>query len=669
MKRIIFVFGVLAATLIGAAQAQFTVGGVTGGAPTTDVNCYGDADGKILAYSSGWTAADCGIYSQVCNANQFTCPPANTLCTNGEFCVSGPYVSITTPDATQGAFEIATNVAPVMDIPNCPSAVVDADFSCAVSAVDANGNPITYALTNTASWMQFNTQTGVISGRPSSVADVENINVTAKDNYNATSPSVNFSILVINNAPTIGVFNCTNAMRTLTYSCTVGGYDQDGHTLTYTATNLPTWATLDTATGLISGTPTTIATHSNITMTVSDAYSGSATTAAFNILVVAGPVENAADDIAAAIIDGDLMASDVNALLAAKSLTADSDLDLAGNPVHLAYVAECIGSKTDPDAIAACATSVDGGALSRYEISEVVSGSMSGNVDAALLVKAGISSDVSTIAAGNSCGPNQDQSCLTLAFGDVITSSDNVTQSTFENVLVNYFENAVAEVATTVPAHTVKACPGGPTSFAVPNAPPLCSSFAHWNCTSNTTGISVQWTDNGKGNVLATTEFSGGAYQLTASMTIGSTTRTRPLTGKFNINSVSSAYAAGYRTGWQPGYWGNPFNPLSRAAGSCASQGGTLAKHSEIRAANTQFGTIIPNGTRVIFRAENGDAEAYTGTSTSSTKPQCSNDFHQTNGGNIKGFQYRKNNYARCDGRSRSENFTFMCKDVPTSCN
>ena len=52
------------------AHAQFTVGGVTGNAPTTDVNCYGDADGKILAYSEGWTAADCGIYTLVCNANQ-----------------------------------------------------------------------------------------------------------------------------------------------------------------------------------------------------------------------------------------------------------------------------------------------------------------------------------------------------------------------------------------------------------------------------------------------------------------------------------------------------------------------------------------------------------------------------------------------------------------------
>ena len=43
---------ILAATFVSGAQAQFTVGGVTGGAQTAGVNCFGDADGRILAYSS-----------------------------------------------------------------------------------------------------------------------------------------------------------------------------------------------------------------------------------------------------------------------------------------------------------------------------------------------------------------------------------------------------------------------------------------------------------------------------------------------------------------------------------------------------------------------------------------------------------------------------------------
>ncbi|MAS73310.1 MAG: hypothetical protein CMM71_01170 [Rhodospirillaceae bacterium] len=672
MNRVL-VFWVLcaaafAAAFVSGAQAQFTVGGVTGGAPTAGVNCFGDADGRILAYSSGWTAADCGLYSQVCNANQFTCPPASTLCTNGEFCGTGPYVTITTPTAAQSAWEVATNVAPVLNTPNCPSAIVDQDYSCILSAIDANNNPVTFALANKAGWMQFNVATGAITGRPPAVINAENLTATATDSYNAASTPATFSILVINNAPTIGAFTCPDGVPNTPYACTIGGYDQDGHTLVYTATNLPGWASFDISSGTISGTPTAVATHAGIAVTVSDSYGGTATTPAFQLEVVAGASETAAAQIIQAISQGSLSAADITTLMTAQSLTVDADLDLAGNPVHLAWVQQCIGSKTVPAEIAACAAVVDGTVLSQYEVAEVLSGAQSGSVNAELLVKAGISGEVSGIAAGNSCGPDQDQSCLTAVLGPSISSLGDVTQANFENTLANYFEAAISQVSTSVAQHSVKACPGGPTVFTVPNPPPLCSSFAHWNCTSNTNGISVLWTDNGKGNVQATTGFAGGQYTLTASMNIGSVTRTRQLTGTFNINAVSTAHAAGYRTGSQPGYWGNPFNPLAGAASSCSSQGGTLGTHSDIREANTAHGTIIPNGTRVIFRAANGDADAYTGSSSSTTKPQCSNDFHQTAANNIKGFQYRNNNQARCDNRSRSENFTYLCKNVPTSC-
>ena len=761
MNRVL-VFWVLcaaafAAAFVSGAQAQFTVGGVTGGAPTAGVNCFGDADGRILAYSSGWTAADCGLYSQVCNANQFTCPPASTLCTNGEFCGTGPYVTITTPTAAQSAWEVATNVAPVLNTPNCPSAIVDQDYSCILSAIDANNNPVTFALANKAGWMQFNVATGAITGRPPAVINAENLTATATDSYNAASTPATFSILVINNAPTIGAFTCPDGVPNTPYACTIGGYDQDGHTLVYTATNLPGWASFDITNGLISGTPistgtqtgivvsasdpyqgqvssaafqisvvntaprfedqdcpnaisgeafncslsgidddshtltygatnlpewasfdissgtisgtpTAVATHAGIAVTVSDSYGGTATTPAFQLEVVAGASESAAAQIIQAISQGSLSAADITTLMTAQSLTVDADLDLAGNPVHLAWVQQCIGSKTVPAEIAACAAVVDGTVLSQYEVAEVLSGAQSGSVNAELLVKAGISGEVSGIAAGNSCGPDQDQSCLTAVLGPSISSLGDVTQANFENTLANYFEAAISQVSTSVAQHSVKACPGGPTVFTVPNPPPLCSSFAHWNCTSNTNGISVLWTDNGKGNVQATTGFAGGQYTLTASMNIGSVRRTRQLTGTFNINAVSTAHAAGYRTGSQPGYWGNPFNPLAGAASSCSSQGGTLGTHSDIREANTAHGTIIPNGTRVIFRAANGDADAYTGSSSSTTKPQCSNDFHQTAANNIKGFQYRNNNQARCDNRSRSENFTYLCKNVPTSC-
>ena len=69
MSRVLaIVFGLVGVIVASAASAQFTVGGVTGGAPTAGVNCYGTAEGKILAYGSGWGAADCPTYQKVCKA-------------------------------------------------------------------------------------------------------------------------------------------------------------------------------------------------------------------------------------------------------------------------------------------------------------------------------------------------------------------------------------------------------------------------------------------------------------------------------------------------------------------------------------------------------------------------------------------------------------------------
>ena len=119
------------------------------------------------------------------------------------------------------------------------------------------------------------------------------------------------------------------------------------------------------------------------------------------------------------------------------------------------------------------------------------------------------------ISASTPCGPNQDQykSCLTQAPGGIEGKSD-VTQSNFETVLADYFTAAVAEKPTTVATHSINTgCPGGKTTFAVPNPPSLCASFASWDCSSNTIGISVVWNDSGVGNLVAyTNSVAGGAY-------------------------------------------------------------------------------------------------------------------------------------------------------------
>jgi hypothetical protein len=98
-----------------------------------------------------------------------------------------------------------------------------------------------------------------------------------------------FSITVrqSNGAPTISGTPATTARVGVAYAFQPNASDPDGNTLTYSIANRPTWATFSTSTGRLSGTPTNAATHSGITITVSD---GTVSTAlpAFSIAVQSG---------------------------------------------------------------------------------------------------------------------------------------------------------------------------------------------------------------------------------------------------------------------------------------------------------------------------------------------------------------------------------------------
>ena len=244
MMRSVWVICFFVAIFTGTAHAQFTVGGVTGGAPTTDVNCFGDADGKILAYSQGWTAADCGIYTLVCNANQFTCPPANTLCTDGEFCgAGGPHVSITSPSSTETAALEAINTDPTITALNCSNASAGITYSCPVVALDAEGNTLTYSTDAQAitGWLSINPNTGILSGTPNVSGAVPEFTVTVTDGYAGSASATSNSFSVTNIPPAFANVTCPIATVGTSYVCATGASDSDGHSITYTKVTGPDW--------------------------------------------------------------------------------------------------------------------------------------------------------------------------------------------------------------------------------------------------------------------------------------------------------------------------------------------------------------------------------------------------------------------------------------------
>lgn len=89
-----------------------------------------------------------------------------------------------------------------------------------------------------------------------------------------------------NRAPTIQGQAATSVVAGQSYTFEPTASDPDGDALTFSATNLPAWATLNAATGRISGTPTAadVSNFTGITITVSDGRT-SASLAPFNVAV------------------------------------------------------------------------------------------------------------------------------------------------------------------------------------------------------------------------------------------------------------------------------------------------------------------------------------------------------------------------------------------------
>ena len=89
-----------------------------------------------------------------------------------------------------------------------------------------------------------------------------------------------------NTPPTISGTPATTAHRRAQYAFTPTAADPDGNTLTYGIANRPSWATFNTTTGRLSGTPTSanVGSYGNILITVSDGQA-SAQLPAFAITV------------------------------------------------------------------------------------------------------------------------------------------------------------------------------------------------------------------------------------------------------------------------------------------------------------------------------------------------------------------------------------------------
>jgi hypothetical protein len=188
----------------------------------------------------------------------------------------------------------------VRDVPNQPptisgsppgSAMTGSAYSFTPSASDPDRNPLTYSIANKPVWASFSTSSGRLSGTPatSNVGNYANILIAVSDGRASTAlPAFAINVQAPpNRAPTISGTPPTSVTAGTAYSFTPSATDADNDTLGFTIANMPSWATFNTGTGRLSGTPTSqnVGTFSGIVITVNDGEAAGVSLAPFAITV------------------------------------------------------------------------------------------------------------------------------------------------------------------------------------------------------------------------------------------------------------------------------------------------------------------------------------------------------------------------------------------------
>ena len=192
----------------------------------------------------------------------------------------------------------AQNRAPTISGTPPASATVGTTYSFRPNASDPEGRALSFSILNRPSWATLSA-TGRLYGTPraSHVGTYSNITIRVSDGTNTTSLAP-FSITVsassgtTNRTPTISGTPATAVTVGQPYSFQPSASDPDGQPLTFSIVNRPAWASFNTTTGRLSGTPGTadVGTYASISIRVSD---GTTTTslAPFSIAVQAATTE------------------------------------------------------------------------------------------------------------------------------------------------------------------------------------------------------------------------------------------------------------------------------------------------------------------------------------------------------------------------------------------
>jgi len=267
------------------------------GIPATSVNSGGsyafrpsasDPEGQALSFSvaglPGWARFDSAtgaVSGSPVFSNAGTYSNIVISVSDGQASTSLAPFSITV---------VGVNTPPT--ISGTPPSSVNAgqSYGFTPSASDPDKQPLTFSITGRPAWASFDIATGRLSGTPTNehAGTQSGITVSVSDGTaSASLPPFSITVAAVNTPPTISGTPADSVTDGQAYSFTPLASDPDKQPLTFSITGKPSWASFDSATGRLSGAPTSAhaGTHSGITISVSDGQA-SASLPPFSITVL-----------------------------------------------------------------------------------------------------------------------------------------------------------------------------------------------------------------------------------------------------------------------------------------------------------------------------------------------------------------------------------------------
>lgn len=210
--------------------------------------------------------------------------------------------------ATPFTASAASNAAPIIRGTSSIYLTVGRPYYFQPSASDANHDALYFMISGKPAWATFSARTGALSGTPTAPGRYANIAIKVTDGKTtAVLPSFLLQVQAdtasvppapaptpvpaptptpVNHAPALSGAPLASITAGGSYSFKPTATDTDGNTLAFSIANKPAWASFNTTTGQLTGTPTAaqVGSYSGITISVSDGKA-SAALAAFAVAV------------------------------------------------------------------------------------------------------------------------------------------------------------------------------------------------------------------------------------------------------------------------------------------------------------------------------------------------------------------------------------------------